>query len=131
MNTRIKHLCCKLIQRIPVYTAVGSFLVCVAISFTDAVSASHITQRLNALFTFAVVNAGFVTIYSLSKAMGMCRVQRLGILYTYLFLLCVWLRINTHGHYGIFGQYIHHFHALVSAIGLTYIIYVIRRRCTS
>lgn len=120
----LKHAALSSIQRIPFYASAAGTTLCIILSHTDG----WFADMSRVMYETGVITAGFWIIYVFSVYLGFCTFQRLGIYYSYLVFLCVWLRRYPDGHSGFFGQYLDHAHIFMSILGLIYLSVFIYRQ---
>ena len=121
----LKHFSCKLIQYLPILSASTATIVCAILVVFDVVFPDTSTELIKVIYEMLVVSFGFLSIYCFSKLFGYCLRQRIGIYYTYFFLVCMWLRRYPNGEDGVFGNYIEEAHILMLSFGLLYVVYVL------
>ena len=126
-----RHLTYGTCQMLPFISAIMATILCGILLMLDMIHSTDRLEEAKILYETAVVTVGFALVFALSWIMKFCWYQLLGILYTYVFLICVWLCRYTEGRYGIFGDHIILVHAILFGIGILYtasVICLLRKR---
>jgi len=127
MRYSFRKVSIKSAQHIPIISAVSACVMTGMLLVLDLLKASGSVDELKIMYECIVVSSGFFLVFCFSWIIGMCWRQLFGIIYTYLFVICLWLTRYPEGQYGAFGKYIHHFHGMVFLIGIIYCIYLFYR----
>lgn len=125
MNS-FRHLTYGTCQMLPFFSAIVATILCGILLALDMIHSNESIDAVKIGYEIAVVTVGFFVVFALSWIMRFCWYQLLGILYTYVFFMCVWLCRYTEGRYGLFGDHIILAHAILFGIGLIYSASVIR-----
>lgn len=125
--SRFRHLSYQTCQRLPFISAILATVLAGILLILDFIQGSNTLFHVKVFYEILVVSIGFFLIFAFSWILHFCWTQLFGILYTYIFFLCLWLARYPQGSHGIFGPYLIHIHAILFIIGLFYTIFVIRQ----
>ena len=115
-----RHMTYGTCQMMPFISAIMATVLCGILLMLDLIHSTDRLEEAKILYETAVVTVGFCIVFCLSWIMRFCWYQLLGILYTYVFIVCMWLCRYTEGRYGIFGDHIILVHAILFGIGIAY-----------
>lgn len=120
-----RHLTYGTCQMLPFVSAILATILCGVLLMLDIIHSTDRLEEAKIMYEMAVVTVGFSVVFGLSWIMKFCWYQLLGILYTYIFLTCVWICRYTEGRCGIFGDNIMIVHAILFGLGIIYTLSVI------
>lgn len=123
--SRFRHLSYRTCQRLPFFSAILATILAGILLVLDFIHGSNTLFHVKVIYEILVVTIGFFLIFAFSWILHFCWSQLFGILYTYIFFICLWLGRYPEGQHGIFGSYLIHIHAFLFIIGLIYTIFVI------
>lgn len=93
----------------------------------DLIHNSNSMEAAKMTYEILVVTVGFFLVFAFSWILRFCWYQLIGILYTYVFMVCLWM-----GRYGMFGEYLVHWHVGMFVVGIIYtgavIVLLLRRK---
>lgn len=124
--TLFRHMTYETCQLLPFFSAIMAMILCGILLMLDMIHATDSIDNIKIIYEVVVVTVGFFVIFCLSWIMKYCWCQLIGILYTYVFFICLWLCRYTEGRNGIFGDNIMYAHGILFLIGLIYLICVIK-----
>lgn len=124
--TKIRHLSYETCQLLPFFSTFVATMLCGVLLTLDLIQSSGDVEPIKICYEIIVVSVGFILIFLFSWILRYCWFQLIGIIYTYAFMLCLWICRYTEGHNGIFGRHIIEAHALMLIMGVIYCYAVIR-----
>lgn len=113
--SRFRHISYETCQRLPFVSSMIATILSGVLLVLDVIHHSHGLDEVKIIYEIVVVTVGFFLVFCFSWILRFCWYQLIGILYTYVFMVCLWL-----GRYGVFGEYLVHCHVGLFAVGMIY-----------
>ena len=123
--SRFRHISYETCRRLPFISSVVATILSGVLLSLDMIHYSESLEMVKIIYEILVVTVGFFVVFCFSWILHYCWYQLIGIMYTYVFFVCLWLCRYTEG---LFAEYIVEIHAGLFVVGIIYCILLFRQR---